>query len=186
MTSCRTTSGRAERRGDACAPSRVPRDDRCSAGSATRSTTSPPPRPARFAILDLRRARSSSSRCCSRCRSRRRRASRRRSSTRCSPPSRSICVTGLSTVDMATYWSPFGHVLVFIGVEIGGIGVLTLASILGPGHLAAGSGCAQKLHRRRATPTRCASTHGPGRRGAGGAARRDRQPARAPSRSACS
>lgn len=42
-----------------------------------------------------------------------------------------ICVTGLSTVDMATYWSPFGHVLVFIGVEIGGVGVLTLASILG-------------------------------------------------------
>ncbi len=42
-----------------------------------------------------------------------------------------ICVTGLSTVDMATYWSPFGHTLIFIGVEIGGIGVLTLASILG-------------------------------------------------------
>ncbi|MBN9239023.1 MAG: potassium transporter Trk [Micrococcales bacterium 70-64] len=42
-----------------------------------------------------------------------------------------ICVTGLSTVDMATYWSPLGHAFVFIGVEIGGIGVLTLASILG-------------------------------------------------------
>lgn len=42
-----------------------------------------------------------------------------------------ICVTGLSTVDMATYWSPVGHVFVFIGVEVGGIGVLTLASILG-------------------------------------------------------
>ncbi|MEQ1735157.1 MAG: potassium transporter TrkG [Rhodoglobus sp.] len=42
-----------------------------------------------------------------------------------------ICVTGLSTVDMATYWSPFGHVLVFVGVEIGGVGVLTVASILG-------------------------------------------------------
>ena len=42
-----------------------------------------------------------------------------------------ICVTGLSTVDMATYWSPFGHVLVYVGVQIGGIGVLTLASILG-------------------------------------------------------
>jgi len=42
-----------------------------------------------------------------------------------------ICVTGLSTVDMATYWSPLGHVFIFIGVEIGGIGVLTLASILG-------------------------------------------------------
>lgn len=42
-----------------------------------------------------------------------------------------ICVTGLSTVDMATFWSPIGHVFVFVGVEIGGIGVLTLASILG-------------------------------------------------------
>ncbi len=42
-----------------------------------------------------------------------------------------ICVTGLATVDMATFWSPIGHVFVFVGVEIGGIGVLTLASILG-------------------------------------------------------
>ncbi|MEP6842984.1 MAG: potassium transporter TrkG, partial [Pseudolysinimonas sp.] len=42
-----------------------------------------------------------------------------------------VCVTGLSTVDMATFWSPFGHVLIFLGVEIGGIGVLTFASILG-------------------------------------------------------
>jgi trk system potassium uptake protein TrkH len=42
-----------------------------------------------------------------------------------------ICVTGLSTVDMATHWSPFGNTLVYIGVNIGGIGVLTLASIMG-------------------------------------------------------
>lgn len=42
-----------------------------------------------------------------------------------------ICVTGLSTVDMSTYWSPFGHVVIFIGVNIGGLGVLTLASLLG-------------------------------------------------------
>jgi trk system potassium uptake protein TrkH len=42
-----------------------------------------------------------------------------------------ICVTGLSTVDVATYWSPFGHVVILIGVQIGGIGVLTLASMLG-------------------------------------------------------
>jgi trk system potassium uptake protein TrkH len=42
-----------------------------------------------------------------------------------------ICVTGLSTVDMATYWSPFGNAVVFIGMNIGGVGVLTLASILG-------------------------------------------------------
>ena len=25
-----------------------------------------------------------------------------------------ICVTGLSTVDMATYWSPLGHVFIFV------------------------------------------------------------------------
>jgi trk system potassium uptake protein TrkH len=42
-----------------------------------------------------------------------------------------ICVTGLTTVDMATHWSVFGNILVYVGVNIGGIGVLTLASILG-------------------------------------------------------
>lgn len=42
-----------------------------------------------------------------------------------------ICVTGLSTVDIATHYSPVGHVIIFIGVNIGGMGVLTLASILG-------------------------------------------------------
>ncbi|MCC2031339.1 TrkH family potassium uptake protein [Microbacterium allomyrinae] len=42
-----------------------------------------------------------------------------------------ICVTGLSTVDIATTFSPLGKVFIFIGVNIGGMGVLTLASILG-------------------------------------------------------
>ena len=42
-----------------------------------------------------------------------------------------ICVTGLSTVDMATHWSAFGNILVYVGVNIGGIGVLTLASLMG-------------------------------------------------------
>jgi len=42
-----------------------------------------------------------------------------------------ICVTGLATVDMATHWSLFGHVVIFVGVQIGAIGVLTLASIMG-------------------------------------------------------
>ena len=42
-----------------------------------------------------------------------------------------ICVTGLSTVDMATHWSLFGELLILAGLQIGGIGVLTLASILG-------------------------------------------------------
>ncbi|MEV8338587.1 potassium transporter TrkG [Leucobacter sp. NPDC077196] len=42
-----------------------------------------------------------------------------------------ICVTGLATVDMATHWSFFGELLILAGLQIGGIGVLTLASILG-------------------------------------------------------
>lgn len=42
-----------------------------------------------------------------------------------------ICVTGLATVDMATHWSLFGHIVIFVGVQIGAIGVLTVASILG-------------------------------------------------------
>ncbi|MDO4258051.1 MAG: potassium transporter TrkG [Actinomycetaceae bacterium] len=42
-----------------------------------------------------------------------------------------VCVTGLTTVDTATQWSTFGHAVIAIGVLIGGLGVMTLASILG-------------------------------------------------------
>ena len=42
-----------------------------------------------------------------------------------------ICVTGLTTVDMYAHWSLFGHVVTFVGVNVGALGVLTLASILG-------------------------------------------------------
>jgi trk system potassium uptake protein TrkH len=42
-----------------------------------------------------------------------------------------ICVTGLSTVDMGTHWSAFGNFVILLGMNIGGIGVLTLASIMG-------------------------------------------------------
>ncbi|MFC4244227.1 TrkH family potassium uptake protein [Gryllotalpicola reticulitermitis] len=42
-----------------------------------------------------------------------------------------VCVTGLSTVDMTAHWSRFGEVVIYFGVQIGGIGVLTLASTLG-------------------------------------------------------
>ncbi len=42
-----------------------------------------------------------------------------------------ICVTGLSTVDMGEHWSLFGDLVILAGIQMGGIGVLTLASILG-------------------------------------------------------
>lgn len=43
----------------------------------------------------------------------------------------SVCVTGLNTVNMATHWSTFGNVVILIGLQVGGIGVMTLASMLG-------------------------------------------------------
>ena len=42
-----------------------------------------------------------------------------------------VCVTGLITVDTATYWSTFGQAVILAGILIGGLGVMTLASILG-------------------------------------------------------
>lgn len=41
-----------------------------------------------------------------------------------------VCVTGLTTVDTATYWSVFGQTTIILGAAIGGLGVMTLASIL--------------------------------------------------------
>lgn len=42
-----------------------------------------------------------------------------------------VCVTGLTVVQTATYWSGFGQVVILVGVKIGGLGVMTLASLLG-------------------------------------------------------
>jgi potassium uptake TrkH family protein len=42
-----------------------------------------------------------------------------------------VCVTGLVTVDTATYWSGFGHAVILAGIKVGGLGILTLASLLG-------------------------------------------------------
>ncbi|WP_344782886.1 TrkH family potassium uptake protein [Microbacterium kribbense] len=42
-----------------------------------------------------------------------------------------VCVTGLSTVDMGTHWSPLGLAIIYVGVNVGAMGVLTFASILG-------------------------------------------------------
>ena len=41
-----------------------------------------------------------------------------------------ICVTGLVVVDTPTYWSTFGEVVIMLLVQIGGLGIMTLASLL--------------------------------------------------------
>lgn len=42
-----------------------------------------------------------------------------------------VCVTGLVTVDTATFWSPIGQFFIAVGMMVGGLGVMTLASLLG-------------------------------------------------------
>lgn len=42
-----------------------------------------------------------------------------------------VCVTGLTTVDTATYWSPFGQGVILALIQVGGFGIMTLATLLG-------------------------------------------------------
>lgn len=42
----------------------------------------------------------------------------------------SVCVTGLVVVDTATYWSYFGQAIILILIQIGGLGVISVASVL--------------------------------------------------------
>ncbi|WP_067537869.1 TrkH family potassium uptake protein [Nocardia crassostreae] len=42
-----------------------------------------------------------------------------------------ICVTGLVVVDTSTYWSGFGEALVLGLIQVGGLGIMTAASLLG-------------------------------------------------------
>lgn len=40
-----------------------------------------------------------------------------------------VCVTGLTVVDTATHWSPFGKVVIIVLIQIGGFGIMTLGSL---------------------------------------------------------
>jgi trk system potassium uptake protein TrkH len=41
-----------------------------------------------------------------------------------------VCVTGLVVVDTGTYWSPFGHVVIAVLIQIGGFGFMTGSTLL--------------------------------------------------------
>jgi trk system potassium uptake protein TrkH len=43
----------------------------------------------------------------------------------------SVSVTGLTTVPTGSYWSRFGQVVILLAIMVGGLGVLTFASLLG-------------------------------------------------------
>lgn len=42
-----------------------------------------------------------------------------------------VCVTGLVVVDTGTHWSLFGQIVILALIQIGGFGVMTMASLLG-------------------------------------------------------
>ncbi|WP_233557897.1 TrkH family potassium uptake protein [Tessaracoccus antarcticus] len=42
-----------------------------------------------------------------------------------------VCVTGLITVDTATYWTGFGQVVIMALIQVGGLGIMALASLVG-------------------------------------------------------
>lgn len=42
-----------------------------------------------------------------------------------------MCVTGHVIVDTATFWTPFGQVVILLLIQIGGFGVMTFATIVG-------------------------------------------------------
>jgi potassium uptake TrkH family protein len=42
-----------------------------------------------------------------------------------------VCVTGLVVVDTPTYWSAFGELAILGMIQVGGIGIMTLATLLG-------------------------------------------------------
>jgi trk system potassium uptake protein TrkH len=41
-----------------------------------------------------------------------------------------VCVTGLVTVDTGTYWSGFGEAIILLLIQAGGLGIMTLATLL--------------------------------------------------------
>ncbi|MFB0833307.1 TrkH family potassium uptake protein [Arthrobacter halodurans] len=43
----------------------------------------------------------------------------------------SVCVTGLITVDTPTYWTPFGHVVILVLIQLGGFGVMAFGALVG-------------------------------------------------------
>lgn len=74
-----------------------------------------------------------------------------------------LCVTGLIVVDTPSYWSGFGQAVILLLIQIGGLGVMTLASVIG----------ITVLHRLslRAQLTTAAETRSPGIGDVGGIVR---------------
>ena len=49
----------------------------------------------------------------------------------CFTATSAVCVTGLTVVDTATHWSPFGLVAIMVLIQLGGLGIMIFASLIG-------------------------------------------------------
>jgi Trk-type K+ transport system membrane component len=63
-----------------------------------------------------------------------------------------VCVTGLSSVTMHEHWSPFGMGVITVAIQVGGLGILTAASLLGMA-MSKRLGVRQRLMAAQATGT---------------------------------
>ncbi len=43
----------------------------------------------------------------------------------------SVCITGLTVTDTATYWSGFGQAVILVLIQLGGLGIMTFATFVG-------------------------------------------------------
>ena len=42
-----------------------------------------------------------------------------------------VCVTGLTVVDTLTYWTPLGQVVIMLLIQLGGLGIMIFAAMVG-------------------------------------------------------
>lgn len=42
-----------------------------------------------------------------------------------------VCITGLTVVETGTHWSPFGHFIIMLLIQLGGLGIVSFATVLG-------------------------------------------------------
>jgi trk system potassium uptake protein len=42
-----------------------------------------------------------------------------------------VCVTGLTVVDTETFWTPFGQVVILVLIQLGGLGIMIFAALVG-------------------------------------------------------
>jgi trk system potassium uptake protein TrkH len=68
-----------------------------------------------------------------------------------------VCVTGLAVNDVATVYTDFGHAVILVGIQLGGIGIMTIAALaatFGRGSVERRAGLSQALEARNVADLR--------------------------------